>query len=105
MPYEDRAHPEMRLKEKIHIKAYSVQSCGGMLWAYMGPQPAPLLPVWEFFTRKNGFVQISTMKIPCNWLQGQENSIDPVHFEWAHDYWGAHIKGQKPDLDFTHEKI
>ena len=29
-----------------------------MLWAYLGPEPAPLVPNWEPFTWKNGFVQI-----------------------------------------------
>ena len=42
-----------------------------------GPQPAPLVPNWEPFTWKNGFVQIVFAEIPCNWLQCQENSIDP----------------------------
>jgi len=32
-------------------------------------------------------VQIVISDVPCNWLQCQENSIDPVHFEWLHDSW------------------
>ncbi len=32
----------------------------GLLWAYMGPQPAPELPVWEPFTWDNGFREIVT---------------------------------------------
>ena len=31
--------------------------CAGLLWAYMGPQPAPELPVWEPFTWENGFAR------------------------------------------------
>ena len=57
------------------------------LWAYLGPQPAPLVPNCEPFMWKNGFVQIVFSTIPCNWLQCQENSIDPVHFEWMHRNW------------------
>ena len=26
------------------------QAHGGLLWAYLGPQPAPLVPDWEFFS-------------------------------------------------------
>ena len=43
-PYEDIAHPEARLKDKVRLKAYPVQALGGLLWAYLGPQPAPLVP-------------------------------------------------------------
>ena len=32
-------------------------------------------------------------EIPCNWFQGQENSIDPIHFEWLHSNWSAAQRG------------
>ena len=28
------------------------------------------------------------------WFQCQENSIDPVHFEWMHHNWPAHMRGE-----------
>ena len=71
----------------MRITAYPVEAKGGLLWAYLGPQPAPLVPNCEPFIWKNGFVQIVFSKVPCNWLQCQENSIDPVHFEWMHRNW------------------
>ena len=73
-------------------RPYPVEDAGRTGWAYLGPQPAPLLPNWEPFTWKNGFVQIVFAKIPCNWLQCQENSIDPVHFEWMHRNWTTRLK-------------
>ena len=93
-PFEEIAHPDARFKERITIKAYPVEERAGLLWAYMGPQPAPEVPVWEPFTWGNGFVQIVLSEIPCNWFQCQENSIDPVHFEWLHDNWGQRLRGQ-----------
>ena len=42
----------------------------------------------------NGFVQIVFSEIPCNWFQCQENSIDPVHFEWLHSNWSRCMRGQ-----------
>ena len=66
----------------------------GLLFAYFGPFPAPLLPDWEPFSRRDGFVQVVTADIPCNWLQCQENSIDPVHFEWMHANWSARLRGK-----------
>ena len=87
-PFEEIAHPDARFKDRVRIKAYPVEAKAGLLWAYMGPpDKKPLLPNYEAFTRKNAFVQIVISDVPCNWLQCQENSIDPVHFEWLHDTW------------------
>jgi 5,5'-dehydrodivanillate O-demethylase oxygenase subunit len=104
-PYEDMAHGDSRLKDQVRIKAYPVQELGGMLWAYLGPLPAPLVPNWEFFNWKNGFKQIVTAEIPCNWFQCQENSIDPVHFEWTHSNWGVRLKGETGPYSPKHVKI
>ena len=83
-PYEDTANPKPS-KAGCQIAAYPVRELAGLLWTYMGPQPAPELPVWEPFTWPNGFREIALADVPCNWFQCQENSIDPVHFEWMHD--------------------
>jgi 5,5'-dehydrodivanillate O-demethylase len=93
-PFEDIAAPEACFKQKIRIKAYPVEAHAGLVWAYLGPAPAPLVPNWEPFTWKNGFVQIVFADIPCNWFQCQENSIDPVHFEWMHANWGIRLREQ-----------
>src|SRR4051794_10360911 len=93
-PYEDMAHPEARLRDEVRIKAYPVEERGGLLWAHLGPEPRPLVPDWEFFSWPNGFRQIVLAEIPCNWFQCQENSIDPVHFEWLHTNWSRVLKGQ-----------
>jgi 5,5'-dehydrodivanillate O-demethylase len=105
-PFEDTAHPEARFREKVRITAYPVEAKGGLLWAYLGPQPQPLLPNWEPFTWKNGFVQIVFSTIPCNWLQTQENALDPVHFEWMHHHWTSRLKGNRqPPASMKHLKI
>ena len=91
-PFEETTNPESQYKDRIRINAYPVEAKRGLLWAYMGPQPAPLVPNWEPFTWGNGFVQIVFSEVPCNWLQCQENSIDPVHFEWLHDNWAQRMR-------------
>jgi 5,5'-dehydrodivanillate O-demethylase len=93
MPYEETVHPNPRLKERCKTKAYPVREVAGLLFAYMGPEPVPELPVWEPFTWENGFREVVLADIPCNWFQCQENSCDPVHFEWMHDNWGARLRG------------
>ena len=104
-PYEDTAHPETRFKDEVRIKAYPVEERGGMLWAYLGPEPRPLVPNWEFFTWKNGYRQVVLADIPCNWFQCQENSIDPVHFEWTHSNWGVRLKGDTGPYSPKHVKV
>ena len=89
-PYEERVDPDAKVRKSIRLKWYRVEAKAGLVWAHLGPEPAPLVPTWEPFTWKNGFVQIVFAEIPCNWFQCQENSIDPVHFEWMHDNWGHH---------------
>lgn len=104
-PFEDTCFPERNAKERVRIKAYPVQSKGGMLWAYLGPQPAPLLPDWEAFSWPNGFAQVVISEVPCNWFQCQENSIDPVHFEWMHENWGKRLRTGDTALGPTHLKL
>src|SRR5262245_37926513 len=104
-PFEEIAHPEARYKDRIKLTAYPVEAKAGLLWAYLGPSPAPLVPTWEPFTWENGFVQIVFSEIPCNWFQCQENSIDPVHFEWLHGNWSRALRGVEGPRPPTHLKI
>lgn len=104
-PFEDTCFPGNKAKERVSIKSYPVQAKAGMLWAYMGPQPAPLLPDWEAFSWENGFAQVVISEVPCNWFQCQENSIDPVHFEWMHENWGKRLRTGDTALGPTHLKL
>lgn len=104
-PFEDASAPQRNTKASIKTRAYPVQAHAGLLWAYLGPQPAPLLPDWEPFSWKNGFTQIVMSEVPCNWFQCQENSIDPVHFEWMHENWGQRLRGDSSSYAPTHMKL
>jgi 5,5'-dehydrodivanillate O-demethylase len=104
-PFEDIANPAANFKDKVRINAYQVESRFGLIWAYLGPQPAPLIPNYEPFLWKNGFVQLVFATIPCNWLQCQENSIDPVHFEWMHRNWTVRLKGELGPYGKKHTRV
>ncbi len=104
-PFEDMANPDAKFKDKVTIKSYKVEARFGMVWAYMGPAPAPLIPNYETFLWKNGFVQIVFATIPCNWLQCQENSIDPVHFEWMHRNWTVRLNGDVGPYGKKHVRV
>ena len=89
-PFEETVHPDGRFKEKVRVAAYPVRELGGLLFTYMGPQPAPLLPNYDILARKEGVLREAFVaELPCNWLQCMENSVDPVHLEWLHGVYGA----------------
>ena len=104
-PYDDIVNPGSRARERCTTTAYPVKECAGLLWTYMGPQPMPELPVWEPFTWENGFREIVLSDVPCNWLQCQENSCDPVHFEWMHDNWSLRLAGKAGPYASKHLKL
>jgi 5,5'-dehydrodivanillate O-demethylase len=58
-----------------------------MLFVYMGPAPAPLLPRWDVLVREDGVRKIQTQPpLRCNWLQAQENTADTVHTYYLHGH-------------------
>ena len=52
--------------------------------AYLGHQPAPLLPRYEHMVRDDWQQDVGISRSPCNWLQVAENTLDPVHIEYLH---------------------
>jgi 5,5'-dehydrodivanillate O-demethylase len=87
-PFEDRTFPDARYRDRIKITAYPVQELGGLLFAYFGPLPAPLLPRWDLLVRNDLDVAVEIHALPCNWLQCMDNAADPVHFEFLHAAFG-----------------
>ncbi len=83
--------PNSNLKERIKIKSYPVKEMGGLVWAYLGPEPIPLLPPWDLFVVPNAIRQIGVMELPCNWLQAQENTGDPTHSAILHGSYFKYI--------------
>jgi 5,5'-dehydrodivanillate O-demethylase len=72
-------------REGFHHTAYPVQELAGLLFTYMGPQPAPQLPRWDVLARGDGTRVLEVHPdLDCNWLQCQENSLDPVHTHYLH---------------------
>jgi 5,5'-dehydrodivanillate O-demethylase len=76
----------------VRLPAYPVEELGGLLFAYMGPDPAraPLLPRWDVLVRRDGKRNIIVMPVhECNWLQVQENTVDTVHTYYLHGHMSA----------------
>lgn len=84
--------PDSRLRERVRAPAYPVQELGGFVFAYLGPEPAPLLPRYDLFVWEGVLRDIGQALLPCNWLQIMENSVDPLHLEWLHGHHLAHVR-------------
>ncbi|MEK9659547.1 MAG: Rieske 2Fe-2S domain-containing protein, partial [Chloroflexota bacterium] len=76
---------------KVRIKSYPVQSLGGLVFAYLGPAPAPLLPHYYPFVEEGRVRSIGWTVVTCNWLQIMENSLDPIHAEYLHGYFSKYV--------------
>jgi 5,5'-dehydrodivanillate O-demethylase len=66
-----------------------------MLFAYLGPLPAPLLTRLDGYVVEPAIRMIGRAIIPCNWLQIMENSVDPVHSEWLHGHFAEFVEEQQ----------
>ena len=89
-------------KDKVRIKSYPVQELGGLVFAYLGPDPAPLVPRWEPLVMTGATKRVSYAKVPANWLQAMEMTPDQVHVQSVHGQWGKYILDNRlGDGDFA----
>jgi 5,5'-dehydrodivanillate O-demethylase oxygenase subunit len=97
--------PDSKFKDRIKHIAYPVEYLGGLVYAYLGPAPAPLLPRWDVLVWEHGRRWIVKESIiDCNWLQPMENSVDPSHLFWLHGDT-AHLAPRVKTYAETHEFI
>ena len=81
---EQPAEPDKStFKDNVRAEAGKAEALGGMVWVYIGPDPAPELPRFDVFVDP-GFKDAGHSVLPCNWLQIMENSVDPYHVEYLH---------------------
>jgi len=77
---------------RIQATSYPVAELGGLIFAYLGPAPAPLLPRYDLFVWPDVWRDIAHAELPCNFVQIMENSVDPYHVEWLHGRYGSFLK-------------
>jgi 5,5'-dehydrodivanillate O-demethylase oxygenase subunit len=93
-------------KERVRQRAYPVQELGGMLFVYMGPLPAPLLPRWDTLVRRDGRRWIEMRPVlTCNWLQAQENTADTTHTYYLHGHMMQQKGLSSPSGDYYRRPI
>ena len=102
--------PASTQKERIAQPAYPAREFGGLVFAYMGPpDKQPLFPRFDILEREGwklfGYRNTSRGAIAeCNWLQIQENAMDPIHTAFLHSTISTRhftdIYATLPHLDF-----
>jgi 5,5'-dehydrodivanillate O-demethylase oxygenase subunit len=80
-----------QFKDKVRIKAYPVQELAGLVFAYLGPQPAPQMPRWDRLVWDNAFRTVNLFRVPANWLQCMEDTLDTMHVEWLHGQYATYF--------------
>ena len=83
------------IMQSVKQKAYPLQKFVGLYWAYLGPEPAPVIPKYDVWVRKDGRRRIIVQpQLDCSWFQAMENSVDPAHLQILHQELIG--RGQKP---------
>ena len=75
-----------RNRDAIKHLAYPCQEKGGVIFTYMGPGDAPLLPKYEFLNQAPGHFCVYKVYHECNYQQANEGNIDPVHLSFLHRF-------------------
>src|SRR6266508_1913672 len=91
--------PESTFKHRVRIPAYPVQELVGLVFAYLGPEPVPLLPRWDLLVRDDLTREVGICHLPVNWLQAVENAMDPAHLEVLHTRYMNYVmrrRGHEP---------
>jgi phthalate 4,5-dioxygenase len=84
---EQPAEPERgRHRDKIAQKHYPVIERGGGLWAYMGAGAPPVFPNYPALAVPDDHRFTFRWHASCNYLQGNEGNVDPVHTSYLHAF-------------------
>lgn len=94
-------------QDRVRAQAGAVEEMGGLVWAYVGPMPAPELPRFDTYVME-GFRDIGWADLPCNYVQIMENAVDPHHVEFLHgryfEFVGRH-QGFTAPASFAKEHV
>ena len=88
--------PNSKLRHKIAQPAYPAHEFGGLVFAYMGPPDRePRFPRFDVLEQpgRELFAYRNASRgavAECNWLQIQENTMDPLHASFLHSPGKGH---------------
>ncbi len=76
--------PESRVHRNMKLTAYPVVEKAGIIWIFMGRDPAPALPRFPWIDLPDGQRVASNWLHETNWVQGMEGEIDSSHVSILH---------------------
>lgn len=98
MPTEPANTP---LLNEVRQPAYRTEEAGGVIFAYMGPDPAPEFPRYDLLFQPGLHRIVSASLDHCNWLQRAENTVDQLHATVLHAAGYPELALQRADIDWT----
>ena len=72
----------------VPVLHFPVHEAGGLAWVWLGGGEVPPFPNLPF-ADEDLYRYWVTCRVPCNWLQGLEGSVDSVHAGMLHQTWIA----------------
>jgi 5,5'-dehydrodivanillate O-demethylase len=97
MPAEPANNP---LLGEVRQPAYPTQEAAGLVFAYLGPEPAPLLPRYDLLFRGDCTRHVGAFVEHCNWMQRAENAVDQMHSTVLHATVYPEIALQRPTVEW-----
>jgi phenylpropionate dioxygenase-like ring-hydroxylating dioxygenase large terminal subunit len=85
-------------RDSVRLRSYPCLEKGELIFAYLGPGESPLFPAYEIFSVPEGNRFVSKVSSECNYLQGNEGNIDPVHLSFLHRIMDEDLaRGGRPE--------
>ena len=73
---EQPAEPEASsFKDRIKLRSYPTQEFSGLVYGYLGPEPAPLLPLYDVLLMEDGVKTVQVQEVHANWFNHVENIV------------------------------
>jgi phthalate 4,5-dioxygenase oxygenase subunit len=73
---------------RVSVVHFPVHESGGLAWVWLGGAEAPRFPDLSFGD-EDLYRYWCVSRVPCNWLQGVEGTIDSSHVGMLHQTWIA----------------
>lgn len=93
--------PGSRLHQEVQQRAAQIQVAAGIVFAYLGPPPAPVLPRYDLLYLEDCDRIIRSSEDHCNWVQRAENGLDIYHSMSLHASVYPSIALKRPEVEYT----
>jgi 5,5'-dehydrodivanillate O-demethylase len=95
--------PNSPLRDTITRRAYRTREVGGVIFAYLGPDPVPVFPRYDNLVREDCHRVLSGRESHVNWLQRAENILDYHHIPVLHASVYPELAMQRPEVTWDRQ--